>query len=335
MFPNWAYYPTMTKPEEGILRTASSKIKGKSCYKCDAFRVCSGVDVRYAMQLGLGDLNPIQKGMNTMSDYDLKAAEDAGFKILTGRKIDYSNDEFARGYLHWGLHPPKEIENETMFALEKMGLPRGKNILDIGCGNGVSSIKMAELGYNVTALDISPVFIEAGKKIEKEREFSQTAGNIKWVCSDYFDYQDEPYDAAILLDSGLDVANDRFIGKLREHLKPGGHFFLRYKQGFNGTTNWPWHKWNYDNKQATFNLERHTIDRLAGVILDEWISINFIEKEIIIHDMSTPMVPISRFIEVMAAAGFALIGAWGDLKGSPVTENSRIYAQFVRLVEAQ
>ena len=110
-----------------------------------------------------------------MSDYNMKAAENAGFRVFTGCKIDYANDDFARGYLNWGLHPPKEIENETTFALEKRSLPHRKSILDIGCGNGVSSIKMAELGYNVTALDLSPIFIDAGKKMEQER---RTAGEV-------------------------------------------------------------------------------------------------------------------------------------------------------------
>ena len=270
-----------------------------------------------------------------MSDYNMKAAENAGFRVFTGCKIDYANDDFARGYLNWGLHPPKEIENETTFALEKMSVPHGTSILDIGCGNGVSSIKMAELGYNVTALDLSPIFIDAGKKMEQERRTAgEVAGAIDWVCCDYFDYQSDPYDAAILLDSGLDVANERFINKLHEHIKPGGHFFLRYKQGFSGTANWPWYRWGYNEELSTFNLERHTVDRLKGVTVDEWVSIDLAKKEIIIQDLSSSLVPISRFIEMMAASDFALTGVWGDVKSSPVTENSRIYAHFVRLPEA-
>ncbi|MEA3422279.1 MAG: methyltransferase domain-containing protein [Bacillota bacterium] len=42
-----------------------------------------------------------------------------------------------------------------MFAL--LDAPKGSRILDVGCGSGNYSIKLAELGYEVVGIDLSQI----------------------------------------------------------------------------------------------------------------------------------------------------------------------------------
>ncbi len=53
----------------------------------------------------------------------------------------------------------------------------GMTILDIGCGTGITSHFMAQLGGKVTAVDIAPKLIEYAKKESKHK-------NVKYICQD-------------------------------------------------------------------------------------------------------------------------------------------------------
>lgn len=60
----------------------------------------------------------------------------------------------------------REKAGLTMF-LDRIGNVDGKNVLDMGCGNGQLSVYLAKLGANVTAIDSSQVAVENTKKIAK------------------------------------------------------------------------------------------------------------------------------------------------------------------------
>jgi 2-polyprenyl-3-methyl-5-hydroxy-6-metoxy-1,4-benzoquinol methylase len=53
--------------------------------------------------------------------------------------------------------------------------PRGVNVADIGCGGGIYSRALAEVGAQVTGVDSSPVMLEAA------REQSQSFPRTRWV----------------------------------------------------------------------------------------------------------------------------------------------------------
>lgn len=266
-----------------------------------------------------------------MGSFNTDVFERAGFTVVTRAKVSYTDPKAAEEYLRSGFKPREEVETEAHFAVEKMGLPPRKSVLDIGCGNGVAAVKLSGMGYDVTALDISPVFIEEGKRLEKKQGSADGRGTITWIHADFFSCECLPHDAALLLDPGLDVASQQFIGKLSQILKPGGAFFLRYKQGATGTTNWPFTRWEYDPSNGSFCLERHTLDRVSGMIHDEWVTIDFGNREVTMERIDGQLVLFSNFVEMMSECGFALTGAWGNVKGAPVTENSRTYALFVKL----
>ena len=55
-------------------------------------------------------------------------------------------------------------EIETRLTMEMFIPFSGMNVLDIGCGTGNYSIKLAELGCKVTAIDVSDKMLELAKK---------------------------------------------------------------------------------------------------------------------------------------------------------------------------
>lgn len=261
--------------------------------------------------------------------YDFEAIRRSGFKIIEQDMIRYEDDKFAEDYLNWGFDAPEEKAAEVSFFLENSGLGPGSSIVDIACGNGVSSVRLAERGISVTAIDISPVFIEAGRKLEQE---STGEVAINWRSCDFFEFQCEPHDAAILLDPGLPTAIHEFAAKVSGLLKPGGVFFLRYKDGITARMmNLPQYRWSCPEGQAVFTLERHHFEQATGKFVDEWIVIDFGAKTIQFKPMERRAVLFPDFVDLMASHGLMFKGSWGDSKGALVTENSRLYALFMKI----
>jgi tellurite methyltransferase len=60
-------------------------------------------------------------------------------------------------------------------------LPRGR-ALDVACGAGRNALYLAANGYTVTALDISSVALERGRRSAEERALS-----LEWLCADLDD----------------------------------------------------------------------------------------------------------------------------------------------------
>src|SRR3989337_2424034 len=50
----------------------------------------------------------------------------------------------------------------------KLGITRGLNVLDLGCGDGTTAIPAAKAGANVLGVDIASNLVDAGNKRIKE-----------------------------------------------------------------------------------------------------------------------------------------------------------------------
>jgi len=57
---------------------------------------------------------------------------------------------------------PHLFSKEMMFALA--GDLKGKRVLEVGCGDGVTSVELAYCGAQVSGIDISPCSIDVARK---------------------------------------------------------------------------------------------------------------------------------------------------------------------------
>jgi len=107
--------------------------------------------------------------------------------------------------------------------IQQAGFNPNPNILDMGCGWGLSTEFLGNLGASVTAVDINPKFISL-----VERRSSKNLYNIKTCVSSFIDFFTvEKYDGILFyecLHHSLDVT--RLIEKLKYFLKPGGSIIL-------------------------------------------------------------------------------------------------------------
>lgn len=93
-------------------------------------------------------------------------------------------------------------------------------VLDLGCGTGWTSRFMAQAGYFVTGVDISPEAIE----ISKQKALIENVKNVEFSIGDYesLNYQEE-FDVVLFFASLHHATNEELaIKKAYESLKNGG-----------------------------------------------------------------------------------------------------------------
>ena len=81
-------------------------------------------------------------------------------------EIEHFN-KWARQHGVYDLHPEwgyKRIFEEMSIVTEK----KTKKLLDVGCGTGAFSIRLARMGFDVTGIDISPAMIALAKTVSRK-----------------------------------------------------------------------------------------------------------------------------------------------------------------------
>ena len=126
----------------------------------------------------------------------------------------------------------KNTVEEVEFVLEKLGLPPGSRILDVGCGTGRHAVELARCGYQVTGVDIS-----SGMLAEAEKAAREAGVEVELIHADATKFTSPKlFDAAICLCEGAfsllgseDDPIERDLAILRHihaALKPGARFIL-------------------------------------------------------------------------------------------------------------
>lgn len=119
-------------------------------------------------------------------------------------------------------------------AIEMIDRP-GMRVLDAGCGVGTEALLFAELGAEVTAVDLHPPRIEAARR---RIERAGTVGRrIELVCGD-ISRVSRPgrFDVVWSMESISHIdPPGRFVGAMRENLRSGGILVITDSNGLN-----PW-----------------------------------------------------------------------------------------------
>jgi ubiquinone/menaquinone biosynthesis C-methylase UbiE len=76
--------------------------------------------------------------------------------------IEETYDQGSKDYSDYFKTPHEFIERERQQFIQR--LPAGSKILDCGCGPGMDTERFSQLGYNVTAIDLSDRFVRLTKE---------------------------------------------------------------------------------------------------------------------------------------------------------------------------
>ncbi|MCL2383718.1 MAG: class I SAM-dependent methyltransferase [Oscillospiraceae bacterium] len=130
-------------------------------------------------------------------------------------------DNYSEGYDDWyqtalGAFVDK-VETDAAFSL--LNPSKGQKVLDIGCGTGNFSFKLAELGCDVTGIDISD------KMLEYAEEKMKANLDICFKNMDVYnmDFEDNTFDSIISMATFEFIENEQEAYKnMLRVLKPNG-----------------------------------------------------------------------------------------------------------------
>ncbi len=113
----------------------------------------------------------------------------------------------------------------AQLAAEVDGLPPGR-ALDLGCGEGGDSVHLARLGWQVTAIDVSPT------ALARTRELAAAAGVSSRVTTEQHDLASSfpagRFDlvVAMFFQSPLELPREQVLRRAAESLEVGGHLVV-------------------------------------------------------------------------------------------------------------
>jgi len=203
-----------------------------------------------------------------------------------------------------------------------------RKLLDIGCGPGLYSERLAQAEYRVTGIDFSR------RSIEYARAVAETQNNaITYVCENYLQMTiPDLFDFAVMIycDYGaLSTDNrKRLMKNAFERLRSGGRFLLdvcslKQYDGFEESRTWEVQDggfWSADRYYCLRNdqkyMENTTLSQYFVVTRDEARAYHVWN-----HCFSK-----SELTSEAEATGFHSIQVFGDVAGMPYTEDSMTIA---------
>lgn len=185
-------------------------------------------------------------------------------------------------------------------------LPDIKNLkgLDIGCGEGYNTRIAAKRGANITAIDISTVFITSAEESEKQEPLG-----IKYqvASATYIPFPDKSFDFAIATMSLMDISDtEKAISEAFRVIKPNGFFQFSITHPCFTISSGRWVK--DDEGKRTGLIVTDYFKRFEGEI-EEWI-FGAAPKEMI-DKMRKFKIPrftriLSDWLNILIAEGFVL-----------------------------
>jgi SAM-dependent methyltransferase len=135
---------------------------------------------------------------------------------------------FDTAYYHQ-LYKNRDTAEASLFIdtlVKKLNPTKDSKMLDIGCGKGRHAIQLANLGFDVTGIDLSNASIEEALKQEKDNLhfYQHDMREIFWI--NYFDYAFNLFTSFGYFNTKRE--NNNAIQSIAQSVKNGGKLIVDY-----------------------------------------------------------------------------------------------------------
>lgn len=221
---------------------------------------------------------------------------------------------------------PETIDASVAWIMDVLKLQAGDRVLDLGCGPGLYSNRLAQLGLRVTGIDYSKRSIEYARWAAKELDL-----DIAYRCQDYhFLEEAAAYDAVLLIYGEYGVFNPEqrrnLLTRVRAALKPGGYFVfdvttphLTSHQGDH--TEWEALETGFWREGPYLALTQGFDYPEEDIYLDQYIIIEA-DGTLSVYRNWFQDFTRERITAEVEAAGFSVQSVWSDLTGTPLKPES-------------
>ena len=260
-------------------------------------------------------------------------------KLFEKTETDFWDDEhISKKMLEAHLNPDWDAASRKFSTMdasvkwlnEDIFSDKDIKILDLGCGPGLYSSRLAKRGYSVTGIDFSQRSINYARKKAKEDEL-----DIKYIYQDYLkiDFESE-FDVIMLIfcDFGVLTNSERdiLLKKIYKALKPGGLFIFDVFTDKNRNESdlgrsWEITKDGFWDKKPYLALTETFLYSEADTFLDQTIVMNE-DEEINIYRLFNHFYTKSTLSKVLDKFGFRKYDYYSDVTGEEYSEESETLA---------
>ncbi|MCK4547882.1 MAG: methyltransferase domain-containing protein [Candidatus Eisenbacteria sp.] len=175
------------------------------------------------------------KQLRRLHDNDLKQIENVEKKAAAETEFyDREAEEFLAGFrekdlrdevdaLRAEVNCPERVAgwHKLPFGFRRLGDLRGKRVLDLCCGMGITTTVLAEHGARVSGMDISPRMIEIARRNLSVHGVDDRA-DVSAMSAEALEFEDETFDLLFGF-VGLHHLQPELAGREAARvLKPGG-----------------------------------------------------------------------------------------------------------------
>ena len=210
---------------------------------------------------------------------------------------------------------------EAAFIERALALPAAGDILDLCCGFGRHSVRLAQRGHRVTGVDLSAYNLTLAAE-----NAAELGVEVNWREADMRDtgLPGASQDAVINIFSAFgyfdDEGNQRVLDEVARVLRPGGRFLIDLINRDSLMRRFEPRSWARRHDGSVL-LQQHEFDTASGTVATHWEVIGA-NGERTARSFTVRVYTPQELAPRMALAGLEVEDAWGGLDGSALTMDS-------------
>jgi SAM-dependent methyltransferase len=272
------------------------------------------------------------KNPNTLDLKPLLEAQKQPEPFAPGEPLFWNDPHISSQMLAVHLDPDTDlasrkadtIDASVTWIIETLGLGAGDTVLDLGCGPGLYASRLAQRGLAVSGVDYSRHSITYARAFAAEHGLA-----IDYHYQNYLDLEEQGrYDVVLLIFGDYCTfpleKRLKLLGNVHRALRPGGYFILdvstRVLRDKHGLKNgWYISQGGFWRPGPHLVLENGFDYPQQAIWLDQYIIIEPSGKMTVYRNWFQDYDRASIIAE-LATGGFDVQSLWGDLTGSPYSE---------------
>ncbi|MER9858486.1 MULTISPECIES: class I SAM-dependent methyltransferase [unclassified Mesorhizobium] len=239
------------------------------------------------------------------------------------RSITELEEYFSEDYLHFAdlVNPPDSSDREVEAIWKLLSLEHGDSVLELGCGYGRITNRLAEKGARVTGLDISPILLKKANADAAERRV-----DVEYIRGDMrsLPWRDR-FDAAFLWYTTFgyfnEADNERVLHEAAASLRKGGRLLIDQINRFSLLLEQP----------PTHEIVQRGNDLRIDIINNDALTDRRNCERIVVRGgcvrrmrLSVRQYGFSEYIRMLRSAGFESVEAYGQEGGEFTSYGPRL-----------
>ncbi|MER9914111.1 class I SAM-dependent methyltransferase [Mesorhizobium sp. M0050] len=230
---------------------------------------------------------------------------------------------FSEDYLHFSdlVNPPERSVREAEAIWELLSLKQGSSVLELGCGYGRITNRLAEKGARVVGLDLSPTLLKKAKQDAAERRV-----DVEYVLGDMrsLPWRDR-FDAAFLWYTTFgyfdDAGNERVLHEAASSLKKDGCLLIDHINRFALLR----------DKSSACHVVQRNDDLRIDIMTNDALTERLNSERIVVRNgcvrrtrLSFRQYGFPEYVRMLRSAGFETVEAFGREGGMFVSDGPRL-----------